>query len=114
MNDKIHADRLYWASGNYHEFRIPGEAVLDIAHSGDNAPAVAAWVDRVRDLADQNNFPNGPTPESIRRELGEMGAWDDEELTDDEQNWHRLLWCAAWDIAEQDALDHSEPLSTAK
>jgi hypothetical protein len=110
MNADIFTDRLYWASGNHHEFRIPGEAIIDIAHPGDNAPAVAAWVDRVRDQVAQDNFTNRPTAETIRRELGETGAWDDEELADDEQNWHRLLWCAVWDIADSDEPDFSEPV----
>jgi hypothetical protein len=106
----IEPNKLYWASGNGLEFRIPGEAILDIAQSGRNDEAVAAWVDAVRDQAERDNFPNGPTPDSIRRELAEYGAWDDEELADDEQNWHRLLWIAAWDVFDSDQPDFSEPV----
>lgn len=106
----IQPDKTYWATGNYHEFRIQGEAILDICHSGDNSHAVEAWADKVKELADKDGFKNRPTPESIRRELRERGAWDDDELKDDEQNWNRLLWTAAWDIFDSDEPDHSEPI----
>lgn len=39
--------------------------------------------------------------ESIRKELAEYGAWDDEELADDEQNIQRILWIAAGDIVAE-------------
>lgn len=107
----IQNNKLYWATGNYHEFRILGEAVNDIAQSGDNSEAVAYWVDEVRKQVETDNFPNRPTQESIVKELSEYGAWDDEELSDHEQNWHRLLWCAANDIAESENPDCSEPVA---
>lgn len=40
-------------------------------------------------------------PELIRQELREYGAWEDEELADDEANWQRILWLGACDIAEE-------------
>lgn len=40
-------------------------------------------------------------PDLIRQELSEFGAWEDEELQDDEENWKRILWAAACDIAEE-------------
>lgn len=39
-------------------------------------------------------------PESIRDELKEYGAWDDEELQDDQQNQARILWIACGNIRE--------------
>ena len=39
--------------------------------------------------------------DDIRAELKEYGAWDDEELADDDQNRHRLVWCAACNIKEE-------------
>jgi hypothetical protein len=38
--------------------------------------------------------------EALRKELREYGAWDDQELTDHEQNLQRILWIAAGDIVE--------------
>jgi hypothetical protein len=38
---------------------------------------------------------------AVREELRSYGAWDDEELLDNEQNLQRLLWLAAGDIADQ-------------
>jgi len=38
--------------------------------------------------------------EPIRDELREYGAWDDEELSDDGQNRHRIVWIAATNINE--------------
>jgi hypothetical protein len=37
----------------------------------------------------------------LRNELSEYGAWDDEELTNHEQNLQRLLWTMANDISEK-------------
>jgi hypothetical protein len=111
MTTDIQPSKLYWASRNSFEFRILGEAILDICHSGSNDEAVAAWVDRVRGQVEKDNFRNKPDAESIREELSGYGAWDADELADDEQNWHRLLWCAAWDISDDEKPDCSDPLS---
>jgi len=40
-------------------------------------------------------------PEVIRHELRGYGAWDTEELQDDQQNRHRLVWVAACNITEE-------------
>lgn len=109
-------DALFWAYFNTLQFRIPGQAVLDIAHPGPADSDVARWVDRVRELTaqlyagDENN-PWNPTADKIRAELAEYGAWSDDELANDAQNWHRLLWIAACNIAEDDAPDFSEPVT---
>lgn len=39
-------------------------------------------------------------PDSIRAELKEYGAWDSEELADDDDNILRILWIAAVNIKE--------------
>ena len=36
----------------------------------------------------------------LAAELGEYGAWDEEELKDREQNEARIIWLAAGDIVE--------------
>lgn len=40
------------------------------------------------------------TPENLRAELEDYGAWDDDELADDAANWRRIIWIAAGDIIE--------------
>ncbi len=39
-------------------------------------------------------------PESIRKELKEYGAWDEEELKDDESNRMWILWIACGDYMD--------------
>ena len=58
-----------------------------------------------------DNFPNQPTADKIRAELGEYGAWDETELADDAANFRRLIWSAANNIAEDETPDCSAPIS---
>ena len=101
---------LYWASFNRFELRLSGEAVCAIVRPGPAEQDVAHYAPIVRAQMETDNFPNKPTPAEIRAELAEYGAWDDAELADDAANWRRLVWCAACNIAEDDAPDCSEPL----
>ena len=39
-------------------------------------------------------------PETLRAELVESGAWDEEELADYEENIRRMVWLACCDVAE--------------
>ncbi len=101
---------LYWASFNSFELRLPGQAVMDIHQQGDNMPAVKRWAGKIRAQVKADNFTNKPTPAKIRAELAEYGAWDERELKDDAANWLRIVWCAAHNIAEDDAPDCTEPV----
>jgi hypothetical protein len=105
---------LYWATFNHCEFRIPGTAIIDICHPGDAQVPVEHHTPEIRRLtaelyADSPGNPWNPTPDTIRKELAEYGSWDEEELADDDQNWHRLVWLAAWDIFEDECPDCEEP-----
>lgn len=100
---------LYWAQFNRFQLRLPGEAVNDVAQSGDNGPAVQKWAPRVR-----NEWPERATPDAIRAELNEYGAWDAEELADDAANWGRLLWLAAHNISDDDKPDCGSSVDEAK
>jgi len=39
-------------------------------------------------------------PETLRQELREYGAWDNDELANHEENLNRILWIACGDICE--------------
>lgn len=110
MRKTLNQSKLYWASFNRFEFRLSGAAVTDICRSGSNDEAVDYWKDKVMEQVATDDFPNKPTPDSIREELKEYGAWDDEELADNDANWQRLVWVAAWNIFDDAAPDCSEPL----
>ena len=109
--ETINPSALYWATFNRFELRLPGEAVIDCSQSGPVDDAVAFWTPLVQEQAAKDAFRNGPAADSILAELKECGAWDTEELTDDDANWRRLVWIAACNIAEDDAPDCSEPVA---
>lgn len=46
-------------------------------------------------------------PELVRQELREYGAWEEEELADDDMNWVRILWLGANDISEENFMKRS-------
>lgn len=72
--------------------RISKKCASACAHPGPCDDDVAAWVDRAEWLASAG---------TIRRTLRRYGAWDEDELADDDQNRHRALWLAAADISER-------------
>lgn len=77
------------------------EQALGASHQGQCDADVAALV-RVPEIAAQLNAYGS---EAIRDGLRESGAWDPEELSDDEQNRHRAAWLAACDIRENERGD---------
>jgi hypothetical protein len=105
MKNKIDPEALYWVTFNHCEFRIPGQAVIDICKPGDNDDAVTLWLPKI----ERNCGGNAPTSEAVLRELIDSGGWTDSELEDNEQNWKRLVWMGAWNIFEDDEPDSSEP-----
>lgn len=76
------------------EISMTRDASLDCSHPGDCDDEVAYWAPRIERPADC-------TPEALRAELREYGAWDDDELADDEANWRRIVWLAAGNIREE-------------
>ena len=110
MLTDIQPDKLYWAVANRFEVRIPGQAVLDIFHPGDAEADVKNWVDAVKSQVEKDGFYSSPSDEAIRAELKEYGSWDDTELQDTDQNWVRLVWVLACNIADEETPDCSEPI----
>ena len=80
---------------NYGELRLPLEALLACHHQGACDDDVEAWTQAI-DWASQSM-----TADDIRKELYEYGAWNDDELADDEANRLRILWIAAGNYQEQ-------------
>lgn len=91
--------KTYFAQFNRFEIELTDEAVREICHPGDNEPAILAHL--------ASAIFHRATPDTIRAELAEYGAWDDEELGDDERNKIRIVWQAAWDIYESDEFKQS-------
>lgn len=91
MRSTIDHRKTYWAHFNRFELQLPGQCVLDCSAQGSVDDVVAYWAERVTKT---------PDPNSIRFELAEYGAWDDNELADDDANWRRLIWIAAGNVAE--------------
>ena len=106
----INPDSLYWASFNHFEMRLLGQCIIDCCHSGSCDDDVAYWTPKMLEQIEKDNFANKPTIEKVKIELKEYGAWDEEELSDEDANWRRLIWCAACNVAEDDEPDCSEPL----
>ena len=104
MKTALSPSALYWASFNRFDLRLPGECVAACSHSGPCDADVAHWAPLV-------TRPANCTPDALRAELHEYGAWDADELADDAANWARILWIAAGDIAEDDSPDSSEPIT---
>lgn len=73
---------------------MPREAVADCSHQGSCDDDVAYWAPLIA-------RPESATPETLAACLKGYGAWDAEELADNEANWRRLVWIAAGDISEQ-------------
>ncbi len=111
MKHTLNLAALYWTYFERFELRMSGEAAAACSHSGSCDDDVAHWAPLVAAQVEKDNFPCKPTPELIRAELKEYGAWDAAELADDAQNWQRLVWLAAGQIVDDDAPDCTEPVS---
>jgi hypothetical protein len=71
---------------------------LDQAHSAYHQGRCDDDVQALSDEADIRAQLDALDVETVKRELREYGAWDDDELSDHAQNLQRLLWLAAGDI----------------
>jgi hypothetical protein len=65
----------------------PGPCDNDVTHLR-TVPAIRRQLDKL-------------SPALVAECLSEYGAWDDDELSDHEQNLDRLLWVACCELAEQ-------------
>jgi hypothetical protein len=72
--------------------QFPAECIADCSASGAVDEAVEYWVKKL-------NF--NPPQELAVRYLKEYGAWDAEQLADEDANARRILWTLCCDIKEQ-------------
>lgn len=75
------------------ELEMSAECVADCSGPGSADDAVAYWAPRIA-------RPESLTPELLASCLRETGAWDRDELEDDDENWRRAVWIAACDARE--------------
>lgn len=85
----------WWTCGSG---RIELQMTLDQAHSAYHQGRCDDDVQALSDEADIRAQLDALDVETVKRELREYGAWDDDELSDHAQNLQRLLWLAAGDI----------------
>lgn len=88
---------LYTSSSGRIELRIASEQAFRCSHPGP-CDADVLWLSQQPGIAKQLAKLD---PNTVRSELYEYGAWDDEELADHQQNLQRLLWLACGDIVEE-------------
>lgn len=74
------------------------EAIKDCSAQGDCTGSVEYWIEE---------YDFHPDPDKTRKCLKEYGAWNDDELADDEENRKRLFWIMMGDFDEWDGTDSS-------
>jgi hypothetical protein len=82
---------------NRFELQLTKAQAESVSHSGQCDDDVAALL-RDKKIARQLDKIS---PDKIRDELREYGAWDAEELADDEQNRRRIIWIAGGNICDE-------------
>lgn len=85
------------ATFNRFEISMTMEQAESCSHPGD----CMADVKRMMHDPEIKRQVNHISPDAIRKELKEYGAWDEEELKDEEANKQRILWIAAGNIVEE-------------
>jgi hypothetical protein len=78
---------------------LPTDAISECSHAGDCSADVESWASEI-------DRPAECTPDALRAELREYGAWDDAQLSDDDANWERIVWIAAGNLKEEKPCDH--------
>jgi hypothetical protein len=71
---------------------LPDECISDCSAQGSVDEAVEYWVKQLDFEAPEQN---------VKEYLGCFGAWDDDELSDNDSNLQRLLWVVCCDLKEE-------------
>ncbi len=88
-----------YANFNRFELNLPIAVVLSCSQPGKDASedvkaALRRYPSLLADIRDLDPF-------LVREELAEYGAWDEDELADDEKNAERLVWLAACELKDE-------------
>ena len=89
-----------WASFNRFEFRMTREDAFYVSQPGCDA---SPYIDDLLRYGDKEIGAQLDKigPDKIREELAEYGAWDDDDLSDDDENRSRIVWIAGGNIREE-------------
>jgi hypothetical protein len=87
-----------FASFNRFELNLPLAIVVACSQPGQDASADVEYALRDANLLHQLDQLD---MQDIREELAEYGAWDEEQLEDDEENLRRLVWLAACQLRDE-------------
>lgn len=87
---------MAWACFERFSIEITRKDAMAMAHQGDCDEDVKAHVTLPRFKRQLDKIP----VTEIAAELKEYGAWDAEELSNEEENRMRVLWLAACDVKE--------------
>lgn len=86
-----------WASFERFELTLSADDARTGSHSGACDDDIA----RLRKLPYISRQLADLGVESVKNELREYGAWDDDELADHDQNLSRVLWLACSNIRDE-------------
>lgn len=102
MRDSILPSSPYWVSSSCGrvEVVVPGQAILDLSASGPVDDAAEYWAQEGRTWGWED-----VDPQDVASELAEYGAWDEEDLKDEDANRERFLWTAAGLLINADDPD---------
>ena len=88
------------AQFNRFEVELTDQAVAACHHQGSCDADVEFWAPRMAKKRDMERC----SPEALRAELDEYGCWDEDELSNDDDNWKRIVWMAAVYIQDRDEI----------
>lgn len=95
MKSKIDPTKKYYATFSLFDFEISGDVVELCSQSGDMQNYVRESLSgELRTELEKID------PAKISSVLKGYGAWDEDQLKDNEANLERLLWIACGDISE--------------
>ena len=97
------AFNTYESTGDFVSLTMTKEDAIDCSQRGPdagdtNARNVCVWIENNRAQMDKHHA------HSMRLQCQETGAWDAQELQDEEQNEIRVVWMAAGDIREENGF----------
>jgi len=91
------AERLYWTCGSG---KLDLQLTLEDAESGHHQGECEDDVRALRRLPYVAEQLRAWDPEHVRDELRGYGAWEEDDLADEDLNEVRMLWLACGDIVE--------------